>query len=259
MRGAGCTINDMWDRRYDRMVERTKLRPLASGEVSMPQATVFLGSQLAAGLGVLLTLPWKAIWIGAASMPLVILYPLAKRVTYLPQLVLGLTFNWGVWVGYAATAVATGTGLWSGTGLACVPLYVGGVLWTLLYDTIYAHQDKTDDIRVGVKSSALLFEKMNASKPALSCFAAGMTACWAAVGYCTDASFLYYTAVAACASHAAWQIRTVNLDSREDCSAKFVSNQWIGWMLLGGIIADRMYRGGTRRNKDATSDATTQP
>ena len=142
MRGAGCTVNDLWDRDIDRQVERTRLRPLASGAIGVPQALGFLGAQCTVGLGVLLALPPYAVGLSFVSVPLVGLYPLAKRVTNWPQAVLGLTFNWGALVGWAAVHGACD---WS----VVLPLYAGGFWWTLLYDTIYAHQDKRDDAKVG--------------------------------------------------------------------------------------------------------------
>lgn len=148
MRGAGCTINDLWDRDIDRQVERTASRPLASGALSVAQAIGFLGVQCTAGLGVLLALPPYAVGLSFASVPLVAAYPLAKRITDWPQAILGLTFNWGALVGWAAVH---GECHW----VAVLPLYASGIGWTLLYDTIYAHQDKADDARVGVRSTAL--------------------------------------------------------------------------------------------------------
>lgn len=134
MRGAGCTINDMWDREYDARVSRTKSRPLASGEATMTGAVLFLGSQLSAGLMVLLSLPNQEhlprffAW-GAASLPLVALYPLAKRWTNYPQLVLGATFNWGVFMGWAVRGDEMDWGV-------LLPLYASCVCWTLVYDTL---------------------------------------------------------------------------------------------------------------------------
>lgn len=133
MRGAGCTINDMWDREIDRQVERTRERPLASGELTQLDALVFLAAQLGVGAQVLLQLNGYSIGLGAASLGLVVVYPLMKRVTYWPQLVLGAAFNWGALLGWAAVH---GEVLWS----ACAPLYAAGVCWTIVYDTIYAHQ-----------------------------------------------------------------------------------------------------------------------
>ncbi|KNC76639.1 hypothetical protein SARC_10870 [Sphaeroforma arctica JP610] len=133
MRGAGCTINDMWDRRIDDKVERTRSRPIASGDVSMDQAWKFLLGQLSLGLGVLLTLNPYSIVLGAASMGLVTTYPLAKRYTWYPQAILGLTFNWGALLGYTAVMGHSDFGI-------TLPLYAAGVSWTMVYDTIYAHQ-----------------------------------------------------------------------------------------------------------------------
>ncbi|KAL0273408.1 UNVERIFIED_CONTAM: hypothetical protein PYX00_006076 [Menopon gallinae] len=136
MRGAGCTINDMWDRDIDAKVMRTKDRPLVTGEISPFQALVFLGGQLTIGLIILLQLNWYSVFLGASSLALVIFYPLMKRVTYWPQLFLGCTFNWGALLGWSAIH---GSCDWS----ICLPLYISGICWTIVYDTIYAQQDKT--------------------------------------------------------------------------------------------------------------------
>ncbi|KAG6817197.1 Para-hydroxybenzoate--polyprenyltransferase, mitochondrial precursor (PHB:polyprenyltransferase) [Tephrocybe sp. NHM501043] len=150
MRGAGCTINDLWDKNLDKAVERTKTRPLARGDISPSQAVVFLGAQLTAGLGVLTQLNMYSILLGASSLSLVTIYPFMKRITYWPQAVLGLAFNWGALLGWSAVAGSVNWGV-------CLPLYAGGVCWTLVYDSIYAHQDKLDDVHAGIRSTALLF------------------------------------------------------------------------------------------------------
>lgn len=142
MRGAGCVINDLWDQDFDKHVERTKNRPLASGQISTKQALVFLSAQLSTGLGVLLTFNHTTIVLGMASMPLVIIYPLMKRFTNWPQLVLGLAFNWGALVGWTAV-----TGEYSLQHM--LPLYFSGVCWTLVYDTLYGYQDRKDDAKLG--------------------------------------------------------------------------------------------------------------
>jgi 4-hydroxybenzoate polyprenyltransferase len=142
MRSAGCTINDLWDQDFDKRVERTKNRPLARGAITTTQALVFLGAQLACGLGVLLTFNTYSIVLGLCSMPLVICYPLMKRFTYFPQAVLGMTFNWGVLVGWAAVH---GSCAWS----LVLPLYGSGICWTLVYDTLYGYQDRQDDLKIG--------------------------------------------------------------------------------------------------------------
>lgn len=133
MRGAGCTINDMWDKEIDAKVARTRDRPLVSGGITRWDAFGFLGIQLSTGLLLLLELNLYSIMLGACSLGLVIIYPLMKRVTHWPQLILGMTFNWGALLGWSATQ---GSIMWS----ACLPLYVAGVCWTIVYDTIYAHQ-----------------------------------------------------------------------------------------------------------------------
>jgi len=145
MRGAGCTINDLWDQDFDRQVERTKTRPLASGALNTQQALLFLGMQLSAGLGVLVTFNTTSIVTGMLSMPLVVAYPLMKRFTYWPQFVLGLTFNWGVWVGWTAVHDAVAYS-------QLAPLYAAGVCWTLVYDTLYGYQDRSDDKKIGKDS-----------------------------------------------------------------------------------------------------------
>lgn len=142
MRGAGCVINDMWDVEFDKKVERTQNRPLASGKVTFNEAFGVLGTQLSLGLAVLLSLPQSAIYAGLYSMPFVVSYPLMKRITNVPQAFLGVTFNWGVWVGYSA---ALGTI----SAMNILPFHAAGVLWTLVYDTIYGYQDRKDDLKIG--------------------------------------------------------------------------------------------------------------
>ena len=247
MRGAGCTINDLWDRDIDRQVERTRLRPLASGALSPPQALAFLGAQLSAGLGVLLSLPPPAVALGLASTPLFTLYPLAKRLTDWPQLVLGLTFNWGALMGSTAVHGACD---WP----VALPLYGAGVCWTLVYDTIYAHQDKADDARVGVRSTALRFG--GDSRRWLSAFAVGTVGSLVLVGVAATATATAATAsgggvaplslpaygagVAGGAAHLAWQLRTVDFDSRADCLRKFQSNHHFGAIIFAALAAGRL-------------------
>ncbi|MDZ4760592.1 MAG: 4-hydroxybenzoate octaprenyltransferase [Alphaproteobacteria bacterium] len=149
MRGAGCTYNDILDAEIDLKVARTAMRPLPSGDLTRRNAWIWLLAQCLIGLGVLLTLPPLARWVALGSIPMVALYPLMKRVTWWPQIWLGLTFNWGVLV---AAAAARGT-----LSAADWILYAALILWTLGYDTIYALQDREDDALIGVKSTALRF------------------------------------------------------------------------------------------------------
>jgi len=218
MRGAGCVINDFWDRDIDAKVARTADRPLASGRIRPPAALAFLAALLLIGLAVLIQLDRAAIVTGFAVMGVVVLYPLAKRVTFWPQLVLGVAFNWGALVGWAAVRDTIET--------PAILLYAAGILWTLGYDTIYAHQDKADDAKIGVKSTALLFGR--ATKPWLAVFYAGATALLVATGIAGDAAWPYYAALAAAALHFVWQVKTLDLDDPKDCLAKFKSNRDAG-------------------------------
>ncbi|CAG2182497.1 unnamed protein product, partial [Oppiella nova] len=148
MRGAGCVVNDMWDKDFDRRVERTKSRPLASDQLSTTDAVMLLGGLSGTGLLILTQFDLTSIALGASSLALVTIYPLIKRFSHWPQLVLGMTFNWGALLGWCV--VCEGVIDWT----AVLPLYVSGICWTLIYDTIYAHQDKADDLMIGLKSTA---------------------------------------------------------------------------------------------------------
>lgn len=150
MRSCGCVINDIWDRDIDKKVERTKQRPIASGEISVSKAIIYAGLHFGVGLWILTQLSVKSIIAGFCITPLFIIYPLMKRVTNFPQFFLGLCFNSGVFVGYF-------TYYSNLDPLGVLPLYFAGILWTLVYDTIYGHMDKSDDKNVGVKSTALFF------------------------------------------------------------------------------------------------------
>ncbi|XP_011178099.2 4-hydroxybenzoate polyprenyltransferase, mitochondrial [Zeugodacus cucurbitae] len=227
MRGAGCTINDLWDKDIDAKVERTRTRPLASGEVTQFDAIVFLSAQLSLGLLVLLQLNWQSIVLGASSLGLVITYPLMKRVTYWPQLVLGMAFNWGALLGWCATQ---GVVNWE----ACLPLYLSGICWTIVYDTIYAHQDKFDDMQIGVKSTALRFGEN--TKIWLSGFTAAMLSGLTLAGVATDQTVAYYAAVGVVGAHLVQQIYSLNIDNPTDCAKKFFSNHQVGLILFLGIV-----------------------
>jgi len=240
MRGAGCTYNDIVDRDFDAKVARTALRPIPSGQITVRRAVAFLAAQLLVGLIILLTFNRFTILLGVLSLALVFTYPLMKRITYWPQAVLGLTFNWGALMGW--TAVTGGIGLPSLTlyGMPALALYAGGIAWTLHYDTIYAHQDKEDDALVGVKSTAL---KLGArTKPWLAGFSIATVILFEIAVSSAGLGWPAMLAVAAVALHLTWQILTVDLDDPADCLSKFRSNRWIGWILLVGIVAGRLAR-----------------
>jgi len=226
MRGAGCTLNDIADRHYDVRVARTRLRPLPSGAVTVRRAVLFLVLQLMAGAAVLFTLNRTSVLLGFAVLGLIGTYPFMKRVTYWPQVFLGLNFNWGALLGWTA---ATGTLAWPS-----VLLYLGGVFWTIGYDTIYAHQDKEDDLRIGVKSSAIALGSH--TRPWLFAFYAVALSSWAAAGFAAGLGILFWVGLAGSASQLAWQAARVAIDDPADCLAKFRSNRGVGWLMLAGIV-----------------------
>ncbi|WWC87722.1 4-hydroxybenzoate polyprenyl transferase [Kwoniella dendrophila CBS 6074] len=231
MRGAGCTINDMWDAKMDAKVDRTKSRPIAAGDVSQFQALSFLGLQLSAGLAVLTQLNMYSIVLGASSLSLVVLYPFMKRITYYPQVIFGMTFNWGVFLGWSAVAGITN---WTVTA----PMYLGGIAWGIAYDLIYAHQDKLDDVKAGVKSMALRFP--DNSRTVISVLNTTFISMLGLTGYLTGLGPLYYIiSCGATASHLLWQTLTVNFDDRQDCWKKFCSNGYVtGGLVWLGIAAE---------------------
>lgn len=230
LRGAGCTINDLIDRDIDTKVERTKLRPVASGILTPFQGLSFLGFQLLLGLGILLQLNNYSRVLGASSLLLVFSYPLMKRFTFWPQAFLGLTFNWGALLGWAAIKGNLDPSI-------VLPLYASGVCWTLVYDTIYAHQDKEDDLKVGVKSTALRFG--DSTKEWLTGFGIASLSGLALSGFNAELGWPYYAFLGVASGHLGWQIWTVDLSSRSDCNRKFVSNKWYGAIIFGGILAGR--------------------
>ncbi|MBO0765378.1 MAG: 4-hydroxybenzoate octaprenyltransferase [Hyphomicrobiaceae bacterium] len=228
MRGAGCTYNDIVDRDYDARVARTAARPIPSGQVSARQSLAFLIGLGLTGLMVLVQFNWFTVGLGAASLLLIAVYPFAKRYTFWPQAVLGLTFKWGALVGWAAVTGAV--------ALPALVLYLGSVLWTIGYDTIYAHQDKEDDILVGVKSTALKFGA--ATQRWLAAFYAGAVVVWGAAGLLAGAHGCFLLVLALLAAQLAWQIATLDIDDPANCLTRFRSNRLVGWLLLAGIVAD---------------------
>jgi len=227
MRGAGCTFNDIADRDFDGKVARTALRPLPSGAVTLRGAWAFLAVQLAIGALILFSLNGTAILVGLASLPLIAIYPFMKRITWWPQAFLGITFNWGALVGWAA---ATGD-----IHASALLLYAGGIAWTLGYDTIYAHQDKEDDALIGVRSTARLFGA--STKRWLGLFYGVTVLLIAAAGMAAGVAWPFYLGVAGLAAHLVWQIVAVDIDAPADCLKKFKANRWAGWILLAGIAA----------------------
>ncbi|MCK5658585.1 MAG: 4-hydroxybenzoate octaprenyltransferase [Alphaproteobacteria bacterium] len=222
MRAVGCIINDLWDRHLDANVERTKTRPLASGEISVSQALRFLAVLLFLSLMILIMLPSLTIILGAFSLFLVVIYPKMKKLTWWPQLFLGFVFNWGILMGWSAM---TGKLSWE-----CLLLYTGGIFWTLGYDTIYAHQDKKDDALVGIKSTARLFGKK--SRIYVSVFYGLSLFFLMTAKYAVSGSFLTPMLIALPAMQVVWQIRTWDINNPKSCLRIFKSNQIYGWLTL---------------------------
>ncbi|MBC7635324.1 MAG: 4-hydroxybenzoate octaprenyltransferase [Acetobacteraceae bacterium] len=218
MRGAGCVVNDMWDRELDRKVSRTAGRPLASGALRMRHAAVFLAGLLAIGLGILLQLNVLAQWLGMASLVLVVTYPLAKRVTWWPQLMLGFTFGWGAPMGYAA---ATGR-----IDDAALVLFAAAIVWILGYDTIYAHQDREDDALVGVRSTARLFA--TSTKPFLTACYTGTIVLLAAAGTMAGLGLWFYVGLLLPAGLLVWQVVALDINDPRLCLRLFKLNRATG-------------------------------
>ena len=230
MRGAGCVVNDMWDRDMDRRVTRTAARPLASGALRMRDAAVFLGVLLLIGLAILLQLGALAQVLGVASLLLVALYPLAKRVTWWPQAVLGITFSWATPMGYAA---ATGR-----LDPATLALYAAAFCWILGYDTVYAHQDRDDDALIGVRSTARLFARH--TKPFLyACYAATVVL-WAWAGALAGLGGWFYAGLLLPGALLAWQAATIDIDDPAGCLARFKLNRETGCMVGLAIMLGRL-------------------
>jgi len=232
-RAAGCIINDMWDRRLDQRVARTSARPLADGTISMLQAGLFLLMLGLIGLFILFQLPVLAIYVGLAAAPLVVLYPLAKRVTWFPQFVLGLTFSWGVFLGWVAV---TGTL----PDQSIMLIYAGCAAWVFGYDTIYAIQDMQDDRIVGVKSSALAFaHNIKAGVASAYCLAIGLIAT-GLLGFDHQPFVAAWFGLAGMAVHLGHQIWRLQSDDAVLALALFKSNRNAGLLLVAGLVLDRL-------------------
>ena len=231
MRGAGCTWNDIVDRKVDAGVERTRGRPLPSGELKLHHALIWMALQGAVGAAVLFKLNKFAGGVALLSLLLVAIYPTMKRITSWPQVVLGFAFNWGALVGYAAV---TQTLSW-----ATVALYFGGVAWTMVYDTIYAMQDQRDDAVVGVRSTARRFAA--APRRWLSFFAVLAIGFWIATGLLAPLGIGYFLLLAGIAAHLVWQIVLLKPHDQADCLMRFKSNRLVGWLMLAAVIVDRIH------------------
>jgi 4-hydroxybenzoate polyprenyltransferase len=226
MRGAGCTWNDLVDRDLDTKVERTRSRPIPSKQVTVAQATVFMVALALVGLLVLLQFNRFTVMCGFASLLVVAIYPFMKRITYWPQIVLGLAFSWGALMGWPA---AFGRLDWP-----ALVLYAGSISWVIGYDTIYAHQDREDDLMIGIKSTALLFGER--TQPILAAFYAGAVLLIGAAGLMAGGGLIFLLGLIGFAGHLAWQVMRLNINDSAHCLMLFKSNRDAGLILFGAML-----------------------
>jgi len=232
MRGAGCTWNDITDRDLDARVERTRSRPIPAGQVSVTQAFAFLLMQALLGLLVLLQFNRFAVLTGVASLLVVAVYPFMKRITWWPQVVLGLAFSWGALMGFAATFATL--------DVTAITLYAGSIAWVIGYDTIYAHQDVEDDALIGVKSTARLFgERTQAALAVFYGLAALLIGLALARAGCR---FPAWIGLAAFVAHLCWQIARLKIGDSALCLKLFKSNRDAGLLLFAGLLVDAVMR-----------------
>lgn len=229
MRGAGCTINDLWDRNIDNQVSRTRLRPLARRAITPTKAIIFACAQLLTGLGILVQFPLSVVIPAIPSVAAISVYPLMKRYTHYPQVVLGICFSWGAMLGFPAVGLSLADPIVAGTA-AC--LFASNIVWTVLYDTIYAHQDLKDDKKAGVKSTAIAYE--NSTKAFLAALAVGQVGLLAGAGVVASLGAPFF--VGSCGGTAlalGWMISRVNLKDAKDCWRWF---KWCAWAVGGGTV-----------------------
>lgn len=229
MRGAGCTINDLLDRNLDDKVIRTIERPIASGRVSVKQAFLFLTGQMFVGLGVLLSLPFECFYLGALSLPFISVYPLFKRFTYYPQIMISICFSWGCLLGFPAVHAPL---MWSIAG----PLFLSNFLWSMIYDSIYAHQDKEFDKTAGIKSTALKWK--DNTKPILYRFWGAQSVSFLTAGFMAGLGPGFYSFTAISFYRLFNKIKLTNLDDPKSCWNFFTDNIKTGALMWTGILID---------------------
>ncbi len=228
MRAAGCAYNDYVDRDYDAKSERAASRPIPSGQVTPAEALAFAAMCSLGGLLVLVQFNSFTIKLGAASLLLVAIYPFMKRFTYWPQLILGLAFNWGALVGWSAVM--------GSVGLPALLLYAGSVLWTIGYDTIYAHQDREDDLMLGLRSTAIRFGENTMTW--VGSFYAAAIVLWLLAGFLAGTHLIFFMAVVLASLQMAWQVTTLDTADAANCLRRFRSNRDVGLVIFLGLVAD---------------------
>ena len=228
MRGAGCTWNDLVDRDLDGLVERTRSRPIPSGQVTVAEATAFMMLQALIGFLVLIQFNRYTVITGICSLLVVAIYPFMKRITYWPQIVLGLAFSYGALMGWPA---AFGRLDWP-----AVVLYAGSICWVIGYDTIYAHQDREDDLLIGIKSTALLFGEE--TRPMLAKFYAAAVVLIGFAGLMVGGRFIFVLGLIGFAAHLAWQVTQLDINDSARCLKLFKSNRDAGLILFGAMLLE---------------------
>ena len=231
MRGAGCTWNDLVDRDLDQKVERTRSRPIPSKQVTVAQATLFMLAQALVGLLVLIQFNRFTVITGFASLLVVVVYPFMKRITYWPQIFLGLAFSWGALMGWPAT--------FGRLDWPPLILYLGSICWVIGYDTIYAHQDREDDLLVGIKSTALLFGERTPTM--LASFYVAAVVLISVSGLVAGGGLIFTLGLIAFAAHLAWQVTRLDIDDPAHCLVLFKSNRDAGLILFGAMLLDAAF------------------
>ena len=231
MRGAGCTWNDLVDRNLDGLVERTRSRPIPSGQVTVAQATAFMMAQALIGFLVLIAFNRYTVITGLVSLLVVVIYPFMKRITYWPQIFLGLAFSWGALMGWPA---AFGRLDWP-----AIVLYAGSIAWVIGYDTIYAHQDREDDLLIGIKSTALLFGEN--TRPMLASFYVVAVMLIGIAGLMAGGGLIFILGLIAFAAHLAWQVMRLDINDSAHCLKLFKSNRDAGLMLFGAMMLEAVF------------------
>jgi 4-hydroxybenzoate polyprenyltransferase len=228
MRGAGCTWNDLVDRDLDAKVERTRSRPIPSGQVTVAEATGFMLAQALIGLLVLIQFNRFTVITGLCSLLVVAIYPFMKRITYWPQIVLGLAFSYGALMGWPAA--------FSRLDWPAFVLYAGSISWVIGYDTVYAHQDREDDLLIGIKSTALLFGEN--TQPTLAAFYSGAVVLIGAAGLLAGGRLIFLLGLAGFAAHLAWQVMRLDINDSPHCLKQFKSNRDAGLILFAAMLLE---------------------
>ena len=229
-RSAGCIINDLLDKNFDKKVERTKNRPLASQKISSKMALFFLSILLFLSLLILVQFNYQTIVGGFVALGLVVIYPLMKRITYFPQVFLGITFNFGI--------IMAGLALNSSIDFGLIILYLACIFWTLLYDTIYGFQDIEDDLRIGIKSSAIIFSKKNIANPKKILYKISLivTLFFIMLGVYEELSFSYFLIIIFSGFLILFKILKCDLKKPTECLKFFKENLWFGILFLTAIL-----------------------